>query len=127
MASELLSLKASVDPCSKGLGFRDIYIYIYKVRGTLLEVLVIRIIVFLGLFWVPLFWETTIYVNTYAYIPGVTDHGHLDGQQLLKQVVSAPRQAQQKDVLEHCLSPAPNMPLASVESGFSHREVATDA
>ena len=31
-----------------------------KIRGTLLGVLVIRTIVFWGLYWGPLFWETTI-------------------------------------------------------------------
>ena len=31
-----------------------------KIRGTSLGVLILRTIVFWGLYWVPLFWETTI-------------------------------------------------------------------
>ena len=31
-----------------------------KIRGTFFGVPIIRIIVFWGLYWVPLFWETTI-------------------------------------------------------------------
>ena len=33
-----------------------------KIRGTILGVPIIRTIVFGGLYWVPLFWESTIFV-----------------------------------------------------------------
>ena len=37
-------------------------------RGTILGVPVIRTIVFWGLYWEPLFMETTIYIYIYIYI-----------------------------------------------------------
>ena len=44
-----------------------------KIRGTLLGVPIIRIIVYLGLSWVPLFWEATrcAYISIQIRVPGV--------------------------------------------------------
>ena len=43
---------------------RTLYVYIWglpKIRGSYLGVPIIRTIVFWGLYWGPLFWETPIY------------------------------------------------------------------
>ena len=45
-----------------------IYMGFPKIRGTFLGVHIIRAIVYLGLYWGPLFWETTIYLYSYTHI-----------------------------------------------------------
>ena len=42
------------------LGGQEAIWGVAKIRGTSLGVFILRTIVFLGLYWVPLFWETTI-------------------------------------------------------------------
>ena len=50
------------------LGRRDVSLIVAvdvwgfpKIRGTILGVSIMRIIVFGGLYWIPVFWETTRY------------------------------------------------------------------